>query len=396
MSNRWMGPSLATAILLAACSRDSVAPELSSPPHPTLSEQASDEIQVSSLETLYSAVNDPTNAGKRIVVASGTYMLDGTQAHGGRIELQKDMTLAGQLGQQDAVVIDASNLSAANLTDGTLVTGAVRMGRGSNTVEWVTVQNAVKGAASITTDLVLAGATTATIAHVTASGSPRGFDIRNFGAAAAGRVLEVSLTDNELANNAIGASQGMRVANLQGAHGASIHATLSGNYVHGSITGCLASNVATQSATVEIESKGDRFEGNGNGCVLIGGLGGASAARGNLVRFAAHTSRFEHNTGGLGPAFPNRGGIAAYGGASVAANGAFDNTLELDLHSAKIDDNDGPDIAAWGAISSAALPAGTGNVASIVLRGASKKATVNAVDSDPAEPAGTNHVTIVR
>lgn len=396
MRKGWMRPSLVSAVaLLVACSSDSDSTGLTSL-HPTLSMHASDVIPVSGLDELYAAVNDPTHAGMRVELAPRIYMLDKTREHGGRIELQKDMTLAGQFGDQSAVIIDASGLSPDALKDGSLVTGAVRMGRGSNTVEWLTVRNATNGVASITTDLLLPGTTTATIAHVIASGSPRGFDIRNL-AAAAGRALEVVLIDNELADNTSGTGQGMRIANLAGANGASIHATLSGNYAHGNIAGLVASNVGTQSATVEIESKGDRFDGNGNGTVLLAGLSsGAIAARGNLLRFAAHTSSFSHNTGALGTAFPTRAGIAAYGGVSVAANGAFDNIAELDVHSAKIDDNGGPDIAAWGAISSAALPAGTGNLTSIVLRGSSKKATVDKINSAPDEPAATNRVTVVR
>jgi hypothetical protein len=61
-----------------------------------------------------------------------------------------------------------------------------------------------------------------------------------------------------------------------------------------------------------------------------------------------------------------------------------------------MDDNGGPDVAAWGAITAAAQPAGTGNVVSIVLSGSSKKATVDTVASAPSELAGTNRVTILR
>jgi hypothetical protein len=324
-------------------------------------------------------------------------MLDGTRSHGGRIELQQDMTLTGQYGHQDQVIIDGSNLSAAALTDGTLLTGAVRMGRGNNTVEWLTVRNAVKGSAAISTDLVLPGVTTVTIAHVIASGSVHGFDIRNVGVTAAGRSLEVVLTDNELADNNLGTGQGMRIGNLPGANGAHIHATLSGNYAHGNIAGCLAVNQGTVSSTVEIESKGDRFDENGNGVVLLGGFSTATAvARSNLTRFSAHTSQFNHNTGPLGAAFPAHFGVGVYGGVSTSAMVASDNTVQLELHSVKISDNDGPDVAAWGAISSTLQPAGTGNLAAIVLQGSSKKATVVPTNSSPAEPSGTNLVTIVR
>jgi len=151
------------------------------------------------------------------------------------------------------------------------------------------------------------------------------------------------------------------------------------------------------SSTVEIESKGDRFDDNGNGVVLLGGFSTATAvARGNLTRFSAQTSQFNHNTGPLGAAFPARFGMGAYGGTSTTAMAANDNTVQLELHSVKISDNGGPDVAAWGAISSTLQPAGTGNVAAITLQGSSKKATVAPTNSSPAEPGGTNRVTIVR
>lgn len=381
---------------LAACAGDSPS-SATSPATPSFTKQVSDEIPVSTLDDLYSAVNNPANVGTHIVVAPGVYMLDGARSHGGRIELQQDMTLTGQYGHQDDVIIDGSNLSAAALTDGTLLTGAVRMGRGNNTVEWLTVRNAVRGSSAISTDLVLPGVTTVTIAHVIASGSVHGFDIRNIGAAAAGRSLEVVLTDNDLADNILGTGQGMRIANLPGANDAHIHATLSGNYAHGNIVGCLAANQGTSSSTVEIGSTGDRFEENGNGVVLLGGFSTATAAaRGNLTRFSAQTSQFNHNTGPLGAAFPARFGVGVYGGVSTSAMEASDNTAQVELHAVKISDNGGPDVAAWGAISSTLQPAGTGNLAAVVLQGSSKKATVAPTNSSPAEPSGTNQVTIVR
>ena len=83
-----------------------------------------------------------------------------------------------------------------------------------------------------------------------------------------------------------------------------------------------------------------------------------------------------------------------YGGVSTTSKVASDNTAQLELHSVKTSDNGGPDVAAWGAISSTLLPAGTGNVAAVVLQGSSKKATVSQTNSLPIEPSGTNRVTI--
>src|SRR5712692_5819966 len=66
-------------------------------------------IHVSSVGELYVAVNDPDNAGVRIVMAPGIYFLDPTQPTGGRLELQQDMEIIGHAGDASAVVIDAAN-----------------------------------------------------------------------------------------------------------------------------------------------------------------------------------------------------------------------------------------------------------------------------------------------
>jgi hypothetical protein len=329
---------------------------------------------VSNVGALYTAINDAANAGKRIALSAGTYVLDGSKPNGGRLELQKDMTLSGVGGHEASVVIDASGLSAASLTDAGLVTGAIRMGRGHNTVEWLSITRTINGAAGITTDLFLAGTTTITISHVVASGGARGFDIRNVGAAAAGRALEVDLNDNTLTGNSLGGGQGLRIANLAGAKGGRIHATLSGNLSHGNIAGLLAANVSADSATVSIESTHDQFDGNGNGVILLGGnASGTAVIRGSVVRFAAFKSDFEHNTGTLPAVFPTRAGIAPYGGVSTAPDRAFDNRVELVLKNVRFTDNGGPDVRAWGAITTAAAPAGTGNIVSISLAGLVQK-----------------------
>ena len=388
--------SLAALGLVCGCSGNALSPDGNSSnsalaDFPKVSSHFSTQIAVSTIDALYSAVNDPANAGKRIELAPGTYVLDGTRPNGGRLELQKDMALAGPAGHESAVVIDASSLSTASLTDGVQLTGAVRLGRGHNVVEWLTVTKAVNGAAGITTDLFLPGTTVVTITNVAVSGCARGFDIRNVGAVAAGRVLEVILSDNSLSGNNLGGGQGIRIANLAGAKGATIHASLTGNQSHGGIDGLLGANVSADSATVQIASTGDHFDGNGIGVVLLGGNTAGAAIRGSVVRFSAFGSSFLHNTGPLGPVFPTRAGIAPYGGVTTIANRAFDNRVEMDLHDVSFADNGGPDIRAWGAISSSGLPAGTGNMVSITLN---QQVVIETIASEPAQSPPTNHVTV--
>src|SRR5688572_11045072 len=51
------------------------------------------KVYASNIEELYSAVNDPGNAGSEVVLAAGTYLLNASYPNGGRLELQTDMTL---------------------------------------------------------------------------------------------------------------------------------------------------------------------------------------------------------------------------------------------------------------------------------------------------------------
>ncbi len=73
------------------------------------------KVHVSTVNELYAAVNDASNAGKQIVLAPGTYTLAADQPNGGRLELQHDMKLQGQAGHPERVVIDASALPASSV-----------------------------------------------------------------------------------------------------------------------------------------------------------------------------------------------------------------------------------------------------------------------------------------
>jgi len=49
------------------------------------------KIYVLDVVQLYSAINDPSNAGREIILSPGIYMLSSTYPNGGRLELQKEM-----------------------------------------------------------------------------------------------------------------------------------------------------------------------------------------------------------------------------------------------------------------------------------------------------------------
>jgi hypothetical protein len=136
--------------------------------------QAQRTIVVSNILELYKEVNDTANAGAKVVIAPGTYFLNHTFDHGGRLELQENMSLTGQIADPTAVVIDASDLQSTTTT-----TGPVRIGRGSNALEWLTIQNDLAGAGVIETDLPPTFLPTRIrVAHVIVQGGQRGIDFR--------------------------------------------------------------------------------------------------------------------------------------------------------------------------------------------------------------------------
>ncbi len=399
MSHRHQRPIVyAVVIILAACSDGS--PSALGPPIFQVS--AGHQLQVSSVDQLYAAVNDPDNAGMRVVLAAGDYVLKSSEPNGGRLELQPDMELVGQPGHPELVVIDALGLPANSFSIPPFRTGAIRMGKGSNTIEWLTVRGGADAMAAIETDLVspVPGVARIRIAHVIAEGGQRGVDIRNLGPASAGRVLEAELVNNVLVGNVFGLGQGVRIINGQGATGAVIRATLTGNDAHGNLIGCLAANFSTSLASIAIRSTADRFDGNGIGCVLNAGatMGATARADGNLLTFEAIGSSVQNNSGTLPPLTPPEepAGFYAVGARTDAGDRASNNTLRVTMWGTRISGNQGPDIRAWGAIAFAAGPAGTNNVVEIGLHGVSTKATVSVTPSAPVEPAGTNSVAIVR
>jgi hypothetical protein len=214
-------------------------------------------VNVTNIEELYAAVNNSANTGNQIVIAPGVYILsinDGNgiaRPNGGRLELQENMSLRGVQGDREAVVIDAINLPTTSYNSAPPIplTGAVRMGKGSNSIEWLTVRNAVNGAANIETELFSTGTAYIRIAHIASSNSQRGIDVRNFGAAQAGRVIEAEIVDNDLYNNRIGTlGEGLRIVNNQGANGGRIIAGLSGNRSYYNYLGLIVENNRSNSA----------------------------------------------------------------------------------------------------------------------------------------------------
>ena len=360
-------------------------------------------VNVTNTEELYAAVNNFANAGNQIVLAPGIYTLSVNDAggaarpNGGRLELQENMSLRGAVGNREAVVIEAINLPAASYTTPIANTGAIRTGKGTNSVEWLTIRNAVGGGAGVIAHLSAPGTAFVRIAHIVSTGGSRGIDVRNVGGGAASTasyVIEAEIVDNDLYNNRLGTGHGVRVINTQGGSGNIVSAALSGNRSYSNGNGFLVENTgSTNSSNISVYSSGDRFYENGAGGIIGGGLG---IVNGNTANFTAVGSVFENNNGSN--SFNDLGGLVVLGGENTTIpNGVTNNTVNVVLRNCRFANNQRYDLGAFGARS---LPTtvgtpGTNNRAIIRLYG-TQIPNLFTTDSSPDYPAGMNSVTVIR
>ena len=410
---------LIVSILFSACKKEIMKEEMQVEIFSAVNDinNKSRKVDVSTVEQLYTAVNDPENAGNEIVLAPGTYILNPGYPNSGRIELLHDMSLRGHPGKAEQVIIDGSALPGSSFLlpphptfPGVKRTGVIRMGNGTNSLEWLTVKgHATTNAYSvIETDLNTTSMTNIKVAHCIVTGGQIGLNIRNREPEASGRIIEVEIANNEFTGNLTGFGQGIGFFNARDITGGIIRAKLRGNYVHGNRIGLRAWNVVSNQCRIEIESNADRFEDNGAGLALLGAFNEYPnyTANDNYVSFEAYGSTILNNLGV--PAPPSgtaqvfSGGMMAIG-AMVSVNSfpgtTSNNRLDIKFWGCQFEGNLAPyDINALGARSTypSATPAGTNNIVNIHLNGISANATSNAITSFPTEPAGTNIVNINR
>ena len=354
-------------------------------------------IHVSTTGELYAAVNDPDNAGVRIVIAPGTYFLDPTQLNGGRLELQQDMEIVGFTGDASAVIIDAANLPEDSYHVDLGLTGAVRMGRGSNALEWMTVQSANPPATgAVETDLLGVGASSVRVAHIIAQGNQIGINFRN-PPTLNGRLLRGVAEDNVLRHNTGQPNgTGLRVVNSGGVTRATAWVTLRRNRSYGNLRGFFASNLNSSGNVILIESREDEFTNNIAGCELQAGTSTSGVANSNLMVFDAEHDVISDNDGP--PGHPGPSGLGAFGADStVAPNLTSANLLQIALTDVRFSGNHpDTDVLAWGAHGNDGVFPGTDNHVELLLKRISGHAALEIVDSDPPDPKGTNTVVVRR
>jgi hypothetical protein len=319
-------------------------------------------IPISNIEELYSAVNNPANTGATLVLSPGTYMLSvngpggAPRPKGGRLELQRDMSLKGVEQDRSAVIINAFNLPASSFpqTVNGAPTGpnaAVRMGLGTNSLEWLTVRDARFAQANIDSGLQPLDPDTAfiRIAHIASTGSARGLNVLNFGPQTSGQTIEADIIDCQFFENTINISEGVRLGNFRGARGSTVNARMAGNVSWGQKQGRLIVNNGAIESTVNVTSVGNRFYGNGGGTIIIGGLSSNDTrADGNTINFEAHGDHFIGNT--RASEF-DRGGLIVLGSENISATtgGGSNNTVNVKLWGSRMLGNEESDLLGIGA-----------------------------------------------
>ena len=359
------------------------------------------DVHVSSVDELYAAINDPQNAGRQVVAAPCVYMLSTTDSNGtprpngGRLEFQEDMSLVGVVGDRTAVVINGINLPASVLPNAPIPFGAIRLGRGRNAVEWLTVRDTRGGQGNIVTSLAYSGTQYVRVAHVASTGAPTNLSIFSFGAAP---VLEVDLVDNELFGAVGGLRLGFRIRNSSGATGGVINARLIGNRVWGNQFSIVINTAAT-GATTNVTSVGNNYYDNGNGLTLVGGLNSS----GNTLNFHGFGDNYTNNNAG---SLFDRGGlvmVAGDKGAPVPGTTpipANNNTVNAIIFVNRFSNNDLWDLAAIGARSFAGSVGSPGDNNHTTVKLVGVPLGPSGVDffanSIPEDPATTNSVTVCK
>ena len=356
-----------------------------------------DQIIVFNVDQLYAAVNNPQNAGRQVVAAPGSYMLTATDSNGlprpngGRLEFQEDMSLIGVEGDRSAVVINGINLPSSSLTGGAVPLGAIRLGRGRNSVEWLTVRDTRGGQGNIVTGLTYAGTQYVRVAHVASTGAtPTNLSIFNFGTAP---ILEADLIDNDLFAAFGGLRVGFRIRNSSGASAGVINARLIGNRSWGNQFNLIV-NAGVTGGRLNVVSAGNNYFDNGNGLTILGGLN----ASGNTINFQGFGDSYTNNAAGSNF---DRGGLVIIGGENDAAAGlSNNNTVNVSLFGCRFSGNDLWDLAGIGARSfdpSLGDPGSNNHVTVNIIGIPRRPAFVEFfADSIPAEYSVTNSVTVNR
>jgi len=387
-------------------------------------------ISVTNVTQLYAAVNNPNNAGKTISLARGIYILDPAMDTNltGRLELQPNMELHGQVNNPASVIIDISRLPSTSygpVSGGPNRTGAIRLGKGNNVLSGLTVignnnQLNTVALSVIDTDLkVLNAISKIKISNCIVGGGRIGINVRNVGSDHDGRKIDVQLLNNVLVNNqqsdpGTQQGQGIVIQHANGVSNATIKATLKGNFIYGNTIGVKIfnnssnNNLDTLNNKIAITSKDDTIVMNKLGISIGGGIhtGGTKKINGNSIVFNATHTTIQNNAGIIHDSVVEPSGIFVTGGSVSAGNVISNNKVNINLTDCTLSGNQHVDIMAYGAYTKTNNPLGytppipplpgTFNIVNIQLNGTSATANVVKTDCFPTETPSTNKVTVTK
>lgn len=412
--------SAATMLLFIVSCQKTIDTPLTIPEEPATAnsgnnQKGKEKVYVSTIEELYAAVNDAGNTGVEVNLAPGIYVLSASYPNGGRLELQTDMSLKGQPGQTDAVLIDQSSLPTASFVIPAGRTGGIRTGQGINTLEWLSIKGGSVSAnpfSVLNTDL-LSTETTLNMSNVfvDVNGSNIGINLRNRLAEHAGRRVYSQIQNCEITGAINFNGLALALQNANGSSDAVIDLTMRNNYLHGNKIGMLIFSTtgaaSISNCTIQVKSYDDRFEGNGVGLDPSAGVNqsGTTNSNNNTTIIEMYGTRIKNNNPAGAPhLLPVNGALPGAIYAACAYNSvnnisgynrASNNTMKLSFYGCDISNNNGTDINAFAAwCNPACVLAGSNNLLEIYLNGISANAIVNATASTPAEPAGTNVVNV--
>lgn len=352
--------SLAVAVGLSLQARMAIAAPTIELPRSGVAESPGQQLQ--------DAVNDPANAGVRIRLARGAYLLDPTRPNGGRLFLQPGMELIGENHYQDCDgdrVWDPVGACAAGpfdpdrytmgdsetLIDGSDITSAlggaavIRAGR-DNLVESVTVRAPRRMTVGGSLDINLPGldgGMRAVVRDTILEGGQRGMRCNNGSPPLSGISSGVTVEGNIIRDN-LPVPGGLFGFGFQlqnsGATGSAWKVLLRHNRITGTRFGLFVLGGNATAGVTDILSQGNVVHDNQAAAFLMtaftpGSATPGDAAQGNRIRFTSQDDAFLYNVTptdqplflGLG------GGIVAFaaGRDSATAGASSRNQLVLEL-----------------------------------------------------------------
>jgi hypothetical protein len=364
-------------------------------------------IIIQSMTDLYSAINTPGHEDRTLILTPGTYILNSNQPNGGRLELQRDMSLVGVPGYPGLVIIDVSNLPESSyIWTPELRTGAIRMGLGYNSIESITIQNNAgnlhKIRSLIETDLLGTPIAHINISNTTIRGASIGLAISNRQSLSNNRVLKIDLYGNDISNNIVESfKSGIQIQNSHGVSKAVIEIKMKKNFLHQNGTGLRAFSAASDNS-ISIESRLDRIWQNRLGLALMGGLIGTGNQSNNNKTFFEGDNTSIMNNVGIPEPDDNFNPVGVFASAGAITNDNMpgtvnNNNLEIKFNNCIIAHNvSGDQMNVYGGYASkmSSSPVGNYNLTTLQLSN-NILPQYKTEDSSPYEPSGTNKVKVL-